>query len=128
MKRPSDNSPVLLGIDLVEIERAQRFYRRHRRRLSRFFTPTEVGFLSRHPSPSRALAILLGAKEAAFKALGGDWMGPQGFREIRIRARRDGSLEPRFTGRRPHPAARLDLTYSEHADHVVVRCRGLLAR
>lgn len=88
-----------LGVDLVEIERAREFVREHRGRLARYFHPSEMRILRAHRDPARGAAVLLAAKECAFKAQpGAVWMGVDGFRRIRI-ARKDGRLHARTAGR-----------------------------
>ncbi len=75
--------PGFIGVDLVEIKKAQSFLRVHTKRLHRFLTPTECKAVARSRRPSEKLAILLAAKEAIFKAGRRVWMGPSLFRDIR---------------------------------------------
>lgn len=57
-----------LGVDLVEFEKAEFFYQTHQHDLSRIFNPKEVLFIRNHRKPSIAVAMILGAKEALYKA------------------------------------------------------------
>jgi phosphopantetheine--protein transferase-like protein len=112
-------SPVL-GVDLVEIEKARGFYARHKNRLFAFFSPGEIRYIRRGKTAER-LAILLAAKEAAFKAAPGSaWMGPEGFRGIRISPERGKKLSFRVAG----ASARLTLEASVHSHYVTVTCAG----
>jgi holo-[acyl-carrier protein] synthase len=75
-----------IGIDLVEIARAERLLaakgeRAHRR----LFTEGEVGYASARPEPARHFAARLAAKEAAYKALAGNALARSiGWREIEV--------------------------------------------
>lgn len=102
MKRPCRIAS--LGVDLVEFEKARAFYGEHRGRLAAILSPRERAYVTRGSRPERALAELLAAKEAAFKALGLPWMGLAGFRRISLRSRtprramfRAGSRDVRVT-------------------------------
>jgi phosphopantetheine--protein transferase-like protein len=117
---PSGTSPVL-GVDLVEIEKARGFYERHKNRLASFFSSKEIRYIRRGKTAER-LAILLAAKEAAFKATPGSrWMGPEGFHGIRISPERGKKLSFRATG----ASARLTLKASVHPHYVTVTCAGI---
>jgi len=73
-----------LGVDLVEIARAKSFYRANASCLKRFFAKSEISFITQKPVYYQRLAMLLAAKEAVFKSLGAAWMGPSGFKNIRM--------------------------------------------
>ena len=75
-------SRLSLGVDLVEIKKAKKFYQTHRHHLVSFFSKTEVSSIRRSKKPYERLALLLAAKEAVFKSLDLPWMGPGGFRKI----------------------------------------------
>ena len=82
--KPDDLS-CPLGIDLVELKKARRFYLSSRRDLENYFTPGEVRFMRKHHRPHEALAEILAGKEALFKALPASGrMGFEGLRTIRI--------------------------------------------
>lgn len=113
-----------LGVDLVELSRAKAFYRAHASRLGAYFAEEELAFLRRaRRRRHERLAILLAAKEAAFKATGGVWMGPHGFRSIRLRpASRPHTLICRLEG--SEPPRHFTLTYSTYPHFVLARCAG----
>jgi holo-[acyl-carrier protein] synthase len=59
---------IKTGVDLVEIERVARVFKRHGERfLQRIYTPNEIEQSKRNPPE---LAVRFAAKEAASKALG----------------------------------------------------------
>lgn len=66
-------SPVALigiGMDLVDIERADRILQRHGdRALRRFLLPAERHYVESTAHPARHFAVRLAAKEAVYKAL-----------------------------------------------------------
>ncbi len=63
--------PVLVGLDLIELERIERALARHPERFrERCFTPTEVAECERRKIPSESYAGRFAAKEAIGKALG----------------------------------------------------------
>ena len=66
------NAPQLLvGLDLIEIDRVAAALERHPERFrERCFTPREVEELDRKPKPSESYAGRFAAKEAVGKALG----------------------------------------------------------
>ena len=62
---------LLVGLDLIEIERVAQALQRHPERFRvRCFTPNEVAELDRKPRPSESYAGRFAAKEAIGKALG----------------------------------------------------------
>lgn len=68
-----------IGVDLVEYARARRLWRSGRQRLRRVLSARQYQKVSRSAHPEKALAEILAAQEAVFKASGGWWMGPEGF-------------------------------------------------
>lgn len=59
-----------VGIDLVDVARAQALLERHGDRiLDRLLSPTERAYIESMPVPARHFAARLAAKEAAYKAL-----------------------------------------------------------
>ncbi|MEI8344703.1 MAG: 4'-phosphopantetheinyl transferase superfamily protein [Candidatus Omnitrophota bacterium] len=85
----------VLGVDLVEFERAGEFYRSNKNCLGDFLSRSEKRFVDGSSRPHEALALLLAAKEAVFKALDLPWMGTEGFKAIRI-GMRPGALKASF--------------------------------
>jgi phosphopantetheine--protein transferase-like protein len=73
-----------LGVDLVELERAKYFYKTHKKTLLDYFSPREVSFIESCQRPIERLAIILGAKEALFKASGSKKPSVLEFRTIEI--------------------------------------------
>ena len=73
-----------LGVDILERKKAHSFYRLHKDRLSQVLLPSELAQLKKVKNKPEALAEILAAKEAVFKALGGSWMGLSGFKKIRL--------------------------------------------
>jgi len=106
-----------IGIDIVEWKKARSFYGRHRARLDSFLTASEKKFVENGPKPDKALAMIFAAKEAAFKTLGMSWMGPEGFRRIKVRpvsSKRFSFLTP--GGRK------LRITFKMNRRYVVACC------
>ena len=105
---------IPLGIDLIEIKKARRFYRAHEDRLGSLFSKKELRTIRRSKKPYERMAVLLAAKEAVFKALRAPWMGPAGFREIRLVpvSRR----RPQFKG------VRFRLAFENTKNYVIARC------
>lgn len=59
-----------LGVDVVDIARAEAMLAAHRRRvLDRLLTSAELEYVMSMPHPPRHLAVRLAAKEAVYKAL-----------------------------------------------------------
>ncbi len=59
-----------LGVDVVDIARAEAMLAAHRRRvIERLLTAGEVEYVTSMPHPARHLAVRLAAKEAVYKAL-----------------------------------------------------------
>lgn len=90
---------VCLGVDLVEWGKADLFYKTHRDRLAEIFHPDEAAAIRKSSDPGRTCAAYLAAKEAVFKAFAFTWMGPQGFRDIRIVRAENKKLSFRLEGR-----------------------------
>jgi phosphopantetheine--protein transferase-like protein len=124
VRRNTSQVQPTVGVDLVELERAKAFYRAHRSRLDAYFSETEIAFVKRaRRRGHERLAVLLAAKEAAFKASGQPWMGPEGFRSILVTpSPRTRTLACRMNS--PLPVRRLSLTYFIRRHFVVARCAG----
>lgn len=75
-----------LGIDVVDIARAEAMLADHRKRvLERLLTAGELEYVTSMPHPSRHLAVRLAAKEAVYKALQSlDGARGIGWREIEV--------------------------------------------
>lgn len=59
-----------IGIDVVDVERAEAMLQAHRKRvLGRLLTEEEQHYVGRMRYPARHLAVRLAAKEAVYKAL-----------------------------------------------------------
>jgi holo-[acyl-carrier protein] synthase len=59
-----------LGVDVVDIARAEAMLAAHRKRvIERLLTPDEIAYVTSMPHPPRHLAVRLAAKEAVYKAL-----------------------------------------------------------
>ena len=74
-----------LGVDLIEIKKAEKFYREHKKSLKPFFSDKEVSYIRSSKKPHEALAVLLASKEAVFKALPQKKAGIAAFRNIEIK-------------------------------------------
>jgi len=65
---------VGIGIDLAEIDRVEKVYRKYPDRfLERCFTEHEQAYAARFANPSRRLAARFAGKEAVMKSLGRGW-------------------------------------------------------
>ncbi len=78
------NAAWPLGVDMFEWKKAKTFYKAHREKLGSFLCSAEVTYVETSNKPYQALAMILSAKEAVFKALGVSWMGVSGFKCIEI--------------------------------------------
>ncbi|MBI3315601.1 MAG: 4'-phosphopantetheinyl transferase superfamily protein [Candidatus Omnitrophica bacterium] len=109
-----------IGVDLVEIQKAKRFYSRHHRHLKKFFCPPEMDFIQKGQRPYERLAVLLAAKEAVFKTLSLPWMGLGGFQDIRVvPGRRRGRLKGFLRSKT------FEVTYAVNKTYAVARCVGI---
>lgn len=76
-----------VGVDLISLKRAREFVARHRDRIyDRLLSPSERKNFSRKNLTASRFARLFSAKEAYFKALGGEWMGVEGFAQMELAA------------------------------------------
>ena len=103
---------IFLGVDLVEYKKAKAFYADHGNRIKKYFTSSEVSLIQKSDTPHKALAQLLAAKEAVFKSSSLFWMGPEGFRKIRVISQKN--KKPSF---RPH------LSFLKTKDYVIAEYR-----
>ena len=111
-----------LGIDVVDIARADAMLADHRKRvLERLLTEGELQYVTAMPHPSRHLAVRLAAKEAVYKALqilpGGRGIG---WREIEVVKTEHGrpiihlhGLAHRLVAERIGARIHLSLTHSD---------------
>ena len=76
-----EESPQLLGFDLVEVGRLRTALSRHPRLEQRLFTDAEVAYCHAHGDPTPHLAARFAAKESVGKALG---TGVTSWREIEV--------------------------------------------
>ena len=111
-----------LGIDLVDIERAEAMLAPRRRRvLDRLLTPEELAYVERMRHPARHLAVRLAAKEAVYKAFQAiDGCRAIGWREIEVVRGAFGrpsirlhGLAARIHAEQGSPAIYLSLTHSD---------------
>ncbi len=75
---------IPLGVDLVEMKKTKTFYRLHRSRLNSFLSRYEMGLVRKSKKPVRALAEILAAKEALYKALKTDGRRSGGFETLHL--------------------------------------------
>ena len=115
-----------LGIDLVEIKKAKSFYILHKNRLATFFSGEEISYIEKNKKPYEALAVLLAAKEATFKALPKrSWMGVSGFKQIVVTPGvNPRALRCRLKGE-PKAGNKLKLSFTKNKKFVVARCVGI---
>jgi phosphopantetheine--protein transferase-like protein len=95
----SNHRLIGVGVDLVEIERAERFLMSHPGGVARFLSPAENRLLRGARNRTLAFALLFAVKEAASKAAGVTLAGPGMFRQFPV-ARQGHRLSVRWTGSR----------------------------
>ena len=103
---------VGIGVDLVEIERADRLIAgKGTRVLARLLTDGEAAYVMGRKVRGPSLAARLAAKEAAFKALAGtEEARGIGWRDIEVVRDEDGRPWLRFHGRAAARASELGVT------------------
>jgi len=100
---------IRCGVDMIEIDRVARAYRRRPGHfMARFFTSAERELLSGRPHSAKHLAARFAAKEAVFKVLGRG-VGAVSWREVEILAHPWGEPFVRLHGRAASRAAELAL-------------------
>ena len=123
--------PILLGIDLTEVDRiAQALERWGDRFVVRIFRPGELSPGRRHPrARAQHVAGRFAAKEAAMKALGVGWRGVA-FREIEVGRDSRGKPLLAFHGRALVRARELRVASAEvsisHSNQAAVAVVALL--
>ena len=86
------------GVDLIELQKAKKFYRAHKDGLDSFFNDKEILYIRKSKRPHEALAALLATKEAVFKALPALGAGIAAFQNIEINhGKRNQFSFPGFT-------------------------------
>ncbi len=76
-----------VGIDILELARARRFFLGHQKKIkSRLLTPAERRSYLRKKFSVLEFAKNFSAKEAFFKALGRSWMGIEGFSSMQVKS------------------------------------------
>jgi len=90
---------VGVGIDLVDLERARRFFREHAERLGEVFTDFELAYARAGRRSDESLGARFAAKEATLKALGSLSGFAADWREIEVRSERGGPPGLRLRGR-----------------------------
>jgi holo-[acyl-carrier protein] synthase len=122
---------AFLGVDVVSVaDVAQAVERFGERYLRRVFTPAEVAYCTaegRAPAPH--LAARFAAKEATFKALGGNGEDPFDWRSIEVLRHADGSSELRLHGEMSRLAGRrgvrhLDVSLSHDGAYAIAVVLG----
>ncbi|MBI1871154.1 MAG: 4'-phosphopantetheinyl transferase superfamily protein [Chlamydiae bacterium] len=78
------NKILQLGIDLIEVSRAQSIYRNYRDKLGRYLSREERSYIKAHRNKGIAFAEMMAIKEAVFKALELPWLGLEGWRKISL--------------------------------------------
>ena len=124
MNRPTE---FPLGIDVVEFRKTESLYKTHQDKLSRFLTKPERDFVETNSKPPVALAMLLGAKEAVFKALRPAWLGVTPFKDIEvIPSKKHFSLKFKGEAKKMvRSETRLELLFFKQKDFMVVECAGI---
>ena len=112
-----------LGVDLIELKRAKSFYCACKNRLGSFFSGTEIGVIQRSKKPYESFAILLAAKEAAFKALPQPGVGIAAFRNIEILPTLKGQLTLKFKKTRRKGSIKFSVLKNTRV--VIVQCAGI---
>jgi phosphopantetheine--protein transferase-like protein len=104
-----------LGVDILEWKKARSFYETHRLRLSEWLTDAERKFVEEKKHPHQAFAVVFAAKEAAYKAIGKNGLGPDAIRRVSLVPR---SLRKFSVAKNPS----LEVTVRHHRRHVVAFC------
>lgn len=114
-----------IGVDIVSLPRVARFLKDHSDRLDRIFTVRERKLLAGRRSRVEPVARLLSAKEAIFKALGGSWMGIEGFRMIDVNLEEaTAKVKPALLGRRR--GIQFTLSTSRRSSLIVSQAVGVI--
>jgi holo-[acyl-carrier protein] synthase len=111
---------MMIGVDLIEIDRVQRALERYPRFRDRCFTEAEQAYCDSRPHPAQHYAARFAAKEAVGKALGSGVLFT--WREIEIRGRPKPGVA--LTGRTEQWAARVG---AGRIDLSMTHSRGMAA-
>jgi holo-[acyl-carrier protein] synthase len=98
------------GVDIIEIERVARAWRKRPRLfMKRFFTETEVLQLKKRSHVEKHLAVRFAGKEAVFKVLGAG-IGPLSWTDVEILTQPGGAPEVVLHGRADQIATELGIS------------------
>lgn len=98
-----------IGVDIIEIERLEKLWRRHGERMARrLFTPRELKYCLARANPAASMAARFGAKEAVMKAMNMG-MGQCRWRDIEVVSGPDGSPRLCLSGFAAQKAGRLGI-------------------
>lgn len=90
------NALGAVGSDAVQVDRIRRLRSEHGSRFERLvFTNREIDYCMRHRDPDIHFAGRFAAKEAVYKAIGEAWTSGFSWRQIEIRAGKNGAPEVR---------------------------------
>lgn len=89
---------VRVGTDIVPVARIARLAERGESFLHKWFTAAELTYCHAKAHPEQHLAARFAAKEAVFKAVGGDSAGPAPWHDIEIVNAPGGAPGVRLTG------------------------------
>ena len=89
---------VRVGTDIVPVARFARLAERGDAFLRKWFTDAELAHCDAKAHPAQHLAARFAAKEAVFKAVGGDSAGPAPWQDIEIVNAPGGAPGVRLTG------------------------------
>lgn len=73
-----------VGIDIIEIERIERAFKRRKSFLKKIYTDAEIEYCESHKHPLLHFAARFSAKEAVMKALGTGWAKGVSWKQIEI--------------------------------------------
>ena len=86
-----------LGVDIIEIERLEKAFRRVPTMRERLFTPAEIEYVQSKARPIVHYALFFAAKEAVLKALGTGFSG-MGWTDVEVRHDEKGRPYPHLEG------------------------------
>ncbi len=80
----ASNSPMYVGIDIIEIKRIERLFSANEHFLRRIYTEKEVEYCRQRKNKYQHFAARFASKEAMFKALGTGWAGKMKWTDIEL--------------------------------------------
>ena len=110
------------GVDLIEIDKAKRIYVAHKDRLGLFFSSREIAYIQKGRDPHEKFAVLLAAKESAFKAVSRVGIGLSVFKDIEMIPHRNNHFSVKFNGLSRKPGLKFFILKNQK--YVVVQCAG----